>query len=119
MSSSDDEDEEVANRWTWGDLGAEVRAATAELKRAVAHTDALCGDTPEQIARRAELIELAASCLAAPDLAARPARLVVEVQFMADEYYAMRKRTHAWYKTDRAANALGLMYDYIGGLGDD
>ena len=26
-----------------------------------------------------------------------PAKLVVEIQFMTKEYYAMRKKTHAWY----------------------
>ena len=45
-----------------------------------------------------------------------PAKLVVEIQFMTKEYYAMRKKTHAWYKIVRADHALGMLIDYSGGL---
>ena len=45
-----------------------------------------------------------------------PAKLVVEIQFMTKEYYAMRKKTHAWYKVVRADHARGLLLDYAGGL---
>ena len=45
-----------------------------------------------------------------------PARLVVEIQFMTKEYYAMRKKTHAWYKVVRSDHAAGLVTDYRGGL---
>ena len=45
-----------------------------------------------------------------------PAKLVVEIQFMTKEYYAMRKKTHAWYKVVRADHAAGMMIDYVGGL---
>ena len=45
-----------------------------------------------------------------------PAKLVVEIQFMTKEYYAMRKKTHAWYKVVRADHAAGMLTDYAGGL---
>ena len=45
-----------------------------------------------------------------------PAKLVVEIQFMTKEYYAMRKKTHAWYKVVRADHADGMVTDYAGGL---
>ena len=45
-----------------------------------------------------------------------PAKLVVEIQFMTKEYYAMRKKTHAWYKVVRADHAVGMVTDYQGGL---
>ena len=45
-----------------------------------------------------------------------PAKLVVEIQFMTKEYYAMRKKTHAWYKVVRADHARGMVVDYAGGL---
>ena len=45
-----------------------------------------------------------------------PAKLVVEIQFMTEEYYAMRKKTHAWYKVGRADHADGMLVDYSGGL---
>ena len=45
-----------------------------------------------------------------------PAKLVVEIQFMTKEYYAMRKKTHAWYKVVRADHAAGMLVDYAGGL---
>ena len=45
-----------------------------------------------------------------------PAKLVVEIQFMTKEYYAMRKKTHAWYKVVRADHANGMLVDYAGGL---
>ena len=45
-----------------------------------------------------------------------PAKLVVEIQFMTKEYYAMRKKTHAWYKVVRADNAQFMGVDYAGGL---
>ena len=41
-----------------------------------------------------------------------PAKLVVEIQFMTKEYYAMRKKTHAWYKVVRADHAEGMVLDY-------
>eukprot|EP00964_Phaeocystis_antarctica_P073541 scaffold45132_cov64-Phaeocystis_antarctica.AAC.6 len=46
-----------------------------------------------------------------------PAKLVVEIQFMTKEYYAMRKKTHAWYKVVRSDHAYGMTTDYAGGLG--
>ena len=45
-----------------------------------------------------------------------PAKLVAEIQFMTKEYYAMRKKTHAWYKVVRADNADSMVSDYMGGL---
>ena len=45
-----------------------------------------------------------------------PAKLVVEIQFMTKEYYAMRKKTHAWYKVVRADHANGMCMDYAGGF---
>ena len=45
-----------------------------------------------------------------------PAKLVVEIQFMTKEYYAMRKKTHAWYKVVRSDHAQGMSADYAGGL---
>eukprot|EP00964_Phaeocystis_antarctica_P039298 scaffold22481_cov49-Phaeocystis_antarctica.AAC.3 len=45
-----------------------------------------------------------------------PAKLVVEIQFMTKEYYAMRKKTHAWYKVVRSDHAVGMATDYSGGL---
>ena len=45
-----------------------------------------------------------------------PAKLVVEIQFMTKEYYAMRKETHAWYKVVRADLARAMVTDYMGGL---
>jgi len=35
---------------------------------------------------------------------------------MTKEYYAMRKKTHAWYKVVRADHAYGMVVDYAGGL---
>ena len=46
-----------------------------------------------------------------------PAKLIVEIQFMTKEYYAMRKKTHAWYKVVRSDHAHGMVIDYQGGLG--
>ena len=45
-----------------------------------------------------------------------PAKLVVEIQFMTKEYYAMRKKTHAWYKVVRADHAEGMLIEYACGL---
>ena len=45
-----------------------------------------------------------------------PAKRGVEIQFMTKEYYAMRKKTHAWYKVVRADHANGMCLDYVGGL---
>ena len=36
---------------------------------------------------------------------------------MTKEYYAMRKKTHAWYKVVRSDHAHGMVIDYQGGLG--
>ena len=47
------------------------------------------------------------------------AKLVVEIQYMTQDYYNMRKLTHAWYKVVRADHAAGMIRDYAGGLGDD
>ena len=47
-----------------------------------------------------------------------PAKLIAEIQFMTKEYYAMRKKTHAWYKVVRSDHARGMVLDYAGGLGD-
>ena len=46
-----------------------------------------------------------------------PAKLIVEIQFMTKEYYAMRKKTHTWYKVVRSDHAYGMTTDYAGGLG--
>ena len=35
---------------------------------------------------------------------------------MTKEYYAMRKKTHAWYKVVRSDHARGMLVDYMGGL---
>ena len=50
------------------------------------------------------------------EMRASPAKLVVEIQFMTKEYYAMRKKTHAWYKVLRAETSEGMLADYMGGL---
>ena len=50
------------------------------------------------------------------EVRAAPAKLVVEIQFMTKEYYALRKKTHAWFKVARAENAMGMLFDYRGGL---
>ena len=46
-----------------------------------------------------------------------PVKIVVEVQYMMADYYAMRKKTHAWYKIARADLPLTMMIDFQGGLG--
>jgi len=41
-----------------------------------------------------------------------PAKLLVEVQFMTEEYLVMRKRSHFWYKVARAASGFHLCQDF-------
>ena len=47
------------------------------------------------------------------------AKLVCEIQAMTEDYYQMRKKTHAWYKVVRAENAGGMVTDYLNGLAAD
>ena len=68
----------------------------------------------DQLIKKEKVIDKALRDSAA--VRASPAKLVVEIQFMTKEYYAMRKKTHAWYKVVRADHAKGMVVDYAGGL---
>eukprot|EP00660_Eupelagonema_oceanica_P008319 gene8319-6359_t len=50
---------------------------------------------------------------AGPELAARPARLVVEVQSLLARFLRLRRRMHLWYRLHRAADANHLCSDFI------
>ena len=101
------------------DFGVLVDMAAAEIgvdARAPGWEGALAGKGLAE----AKIAELGANLdKALRDSAAvreSPAKLVVEIQFMTKEYYAMRKKTHAWYKVVRADHAAGMLMDYSGGL---
>ena len=100
---------------TWGELESDVKAAAAVVKRLVQGVFAGMG-VPENVLAScgAGIDEVAAEFGAA--MRESPAKLVVEIQFMTKEYYAMRKKTHAWYKVVRADAAAGMLLDYAGGL---
>lgn len=59
------------------------------------------------------------SCFEKEPLRSKPAKLVVEIQYMTPEYYKMRKSTHAWYKIARAEHSYALGMDYMGGFKTD
>ena len=41
-----------------------------------------------------------------------PVEIVVEIQYMLQTYFDMRKYTHTWYKIVRAADSEALVVDY-------
>ena len=100
---------------TWGELESEVKAAAVEVKRIVQGVlAALC--MPEaKIAVFGAGVDAVAAEFGA-EMRESPAKLVVEIQFMTKEYYAMRKKTHAWYKAMRSEHAFGMVMDYGAGL---
>ena len=100
---------------TWGELESEVRAAAAEVKRLVLGVFAGTGAPEKELAAFGAAVDMVAAEFGA-DMRESPAKLVVEIQFMTKEYYAMRKKTHAWYKVVRADHAMGMVIDYAGGL---
>ena len=101
------------------DCGATVDTVAAEFgvdMREPGWEGALAGAGVDEadIARFGAAIDKALGDSAA--MRESPAKLVVEIQFMTKEYYAMRKKTHAWYKVVRADHAAGMLTDYAGGL---
>ena len=101
------------------ELGAAVDTAAAEFgvdPREPGWEGALAGAGVREagIAKVGAAIDKALGDSAA--MRESPAKLVVEIQFMTKEYYAMRKKTHAWYKVVRADHANGMLVDYAGGL---
>ena len=100
-------------------IGAAVDMAAAEFgvdMREPGWEGALAGmgKVEDEIAGYSAAIDKALGDSAA--MRESPAKLVVEIQFMTKEYYAMRKKTHAWYKVVRADHANGMLVDYAGGL---
>jgi len=51
--------------------------------------------------------------------AGQPARVVVEVEMMPPEYFAMSKQQNAWYKIARSKDAGAMMMDYMNGEMND
>eukprot|EP00964_Phaeocystis_antarctica_P035290 scaffold20154_cov58-Phaeocystis_antarctica.AAC.3 len=104
-------------------IGADIDEAAAEFgvdMRESGWEGALAGDgmgySPEDnIARHGAAIDKALRECGA-EMRESPAKLVVEIQFMTKEYYAMRKETHAWYKAMRSEHAFGMVMDYGAGL---
>ena len=101
---------------TWGELESEVAAAAVEVKRLVWGVMAGAGEDEDNVAFLGAGIDEVAAEFGGAEMRASPARLVVEIQFMTKEYYAMRKKTHAWYKVVRSDHARGMLVDYMGGL---
>ena len=101
---------------TWGELESEVTAAAAEVKRLVLGVLAGVGMDEDTLAQEDAAIDEVAAEFGGAEMRQSSARLVVEIQFMTKEYYAMRKKTHAWYKVVRSDHAAGMMVDYQGGL---
>ena len=101
---------------TWGELESEVTAAAAEVKQLVLGVFAGMGVPEDGLAMLGAGIDAVAAEFGGAEMRASPARLVVEIQFMTKEYYAMRKKTHAWYKVVRSDHADGMVIDYRGGL---
>ena len=106
---------------TWGELGAEVRTAAKavldDLRRLLEYTKA--DFDSDSVVELEACVAAVVGCFEKEPLASRPAKLVVEIQYMTPEYYQMRKSTHAWYKIARAEHAYALGMDFIGGIKDD
>ena len=100
---------------TWGELESEVEAAAAVVKRLVRGVFAGMGFPEDVLAKFGAGVDKVAAEFGA-EMRESPAKLVVEIQFMTKEYYAMRKKTHAWYKVVRSDHAQGMVTDYAGGL---
>ena len=100
---------------TWGELESEVKAAAVVVKRLVLGVFAGMGVAEDLLAGYGAAIDEVAAEFGA-EMRESPAKLVVEIQFMTKEYYAMRKKTHAWYKVVRSDHAAGMAVDYMGGL---
>ena len=100
---------------TWGELESEVEAAAVVVKRLVRGVIAGMGAPEDMLAGFGAGVDEVAAEFGA-EMRESPAKLVVEIQFMTKEYYAMRKKTHAWYKVVRSDHADGMVVDYMGGL---
>ena len=100
---------------TWGELESEVKAAAVVVKRLVQGVFAGMGLDEDVLAYYGAGVDVAAAEFGA-EMRESPAKLVVEIQFMTKEYYAMRKKTHAWYKVVRSDHAAGMATDYQGGF---
>ena len=100
---------------TWGELESEVKAAAAVVKRLVQGVGVGMGLDEFTLAIFGACVDTVAAEFGAA-MRESPAKLVVEIQFMTKEYYAMRKKTHAWYKVVRADHADGMCMDYAGGF---
>ena len=105
---------------TWGELGAEVRTASeavmVDLRRFLDCFDVDSSSIGGEVeARVAEV----AACFEQEPFASRPAKLVVEIQYMTPEYYQMRKSMNAWYKIARAEHSYSLAWDFLGGVAQD
>ena len=46
------------------------------------------------------------------DMEKKPVEIVVEIQYMLQSYFDMRKYTHTWYKIVRAEDPEALVVDY-------
>jgi len=75
-----------------------------------------CAQTGLEVDERLDDVTDVAKVFDQAHLADAPARLIVEIQFVAPQYMAMRKKTHAWYRIARADNAYALVTDYMGEL---
>ena len=100
---------------TWGELESEVEAAAVVVKRLMRGVLAGMGAPEKFLAAFGAGVDKVAAEFGA-EMRESPAKLVVEIQFMTKEYYAMRKKTHAWYKVVRSDHARGMVVDYMGGL---
>ena len=104
---------------TWGELESEVQQASEEVKRLAVAVASGMGSPECFLDKVRKAVDTVAAEFALEETRAAQAKLVVEIQFMTQEYYEMRKKTHAWYKVMRSHTARCMLRDYAGGLGQD
>ena len=56
--------------------------------------------------------EAARAYYCSKDMQKKPVEIVVEIQYMLQSYFDMRKYTHTWYKIVRAEDPEALVVDY-------
>lgn len=95
---------------TWGEILEEDEEQVNEcIKRMKAfHTKSSARYNDEAMRG----FEAAEAAFRSPAFLSTPAQLLVEIQFITEDYFRMRKKSHFWYKIARAASGFHLCLDF-------